>query len=39
MTPTTLVDEFEHYSGWRDALYVRIEALRDWLNTQELCDA
>jgi hypothetical protein len=39
MTPTTLVDEFEHYSGWREAVYVRVEALRDWLNTQELCDA
>jgi len=39
MKPTTLVDEFEHYSAWRDAVYVRVEALRDWLNTQELGDA
>ncbi|MHB1187269.1 dynamin family protein [Thiobacillus sp.] len=39
MKPSTLVDEFEHYSGWRDAVYVRVEALRDWLNTQELGDA
>ncbi|MDO9636156.1 MAG: GTPase, partial [Thiobacillus sp.] len=35
----TLVDEFEHYSAWRDAVYVRVEALRDWLNAQELGDA
>jgi hypothetical protein len=39
MKPTTLVDEFEHYSAWRDAVHVRVEALRDWLNTQELGDA
>ncbi|HWR76252.1 MAG TPA: dynamin family protein [Thiobacillus sp.] len=39
MKPTTLVDEFEHYSAWRDAVYVRVEVLRDWLNTQELGDA
>jgi predicted GTPase len=39
MKPTTLVDEFEHYSSWRDAVYVRVEALRDWLNVQELGDA
>lgn len=39
MNPTTLVDEFEHYSAWRDALFVRVEALRDWLATQELGDA
>ena len=39
MKPSTLVDEFEHYSNWRDAVYVRVEALRDWLNTQELGDA
>ncbi|MDP1643882.1 MAG: dynamin family protein [Thiobacillus sp.] len=39
MKPTALVDEFEHYSAWRDAVYVRVEALRDWLNTQELGDA
>jgi len=39
MKPTTLVDEFEHYSTWRDAVYVRVEALRDWLNVQELGDA
>ena len=39
MKPTTLVDEFEHYSAWRDAVYVRVEALRDWLNAQELGDA
>ena len=39
MKPTTLVDEFEHYSAWRDAVYVRVEALRDWLNVQELGDA
>ncbi len=39
MKPTNLVDEFEHYSTWRDALFVRIEALRDWLDIQELGDA
>ncbi|MGK2951839.1 MAG: dynamin family protein, partial [Thiobacillus sp.] len=39
MTPATLVDEFEHYSAWRDAVYVRVEALRDWLAAQELSDA
>lgn len=38
MTPQTLVDEFEHYSAWRDAVYVRIEALRDWLHAQSLND-
>jgi len=39
MKSTTLVDEFEHYSAWRDAVYVRVEALRDWLGSQELGDA
>jgi hypothetical protein len=39
MKPTTLVDEFEHYSTWRDAVYVRVEALRNWLGAQELGDA
>ncbi|OJW49934.1 MAG: GTPase [Thiobacillus sp. 65-1059] len=39
MKPTALVDEFERYSAWRDAVYVRIEALRDWLDTQQLGDA
>jgi predicted GTPase/prefoldin subunit 5 len=39
MNPTTLVDEFEHYSAWRDAVYVRVEVLRDWLAAQELEDA
>lgn len=39
MQSTTLVDEFEHYSTWREAVYVRVEALRDWLNAQELGDA
>jgi prefoldin subunit 5 len=39
MKPSTLVDEFEHYSAWRDAIYVRVEALRDWLSTQRLGDA
>ena len=39
MNPTTLVDEFERYSAWRDAVFVRIEALRNWLATQELNDA
>lgn len=39
MKPTTLADEFEHYSAWRDAVYVRVEVLRDWLNAQELGDA
>ena len=38
MPSTTLVDEFEHYSAWRDALYVRVEALRDWLTSQQLDD-
>ncbi|MFO7543189.1 MAG: dynamin family protein [Thiobacillus sp.] len=37
--PTTLVDEFEHYSAWRDAVSVRVEVLRDWLNSEELGDA
>ncbi len=39
MKPATLVDEFEQYSAWRDAVHVRVEALRDWLNVQELGDA
>jgi Dynamin family len=39
MNPTTLVDEFEQYSAWRDAVFVRVEALRDWLSLQELSDA
>ena len=39
MKPSTLVDEFEHYSAWREAVYVRVEALRDWLSTQHLGDA
>lgn len=39
MKPTTLVDDFEHYSAWRDAVSVRVEVLRDWLNAQELGDA
>ena len=39
MKPMTLVDEFEHYSAWRDAVYVRVEALRNWLAAQELGDA
>ncbi len=39
MISTSLVDEFEHYSNWRDAVFVRVEALRDWLNTQDLGDA
>lgn len=38
MTPTTLADEFERYSAWRDAVYVRVEALRAWLAAQELDD-
>lgn len=38
MTTSTLVDEFEHYSAWRDALFVRVEALRAWLAAQELDD-
>ncbi len=36
MNPTTLVDEFEHYSAWRDALFVRVETLRTWLADQGL---
>jgi predicted GTPase len=39
MKTTTLVDDFEHYSAWRDAVGVRIAALRDWLNQHELNDA
>jgi predicted GTPase len=39
MKTTTLVDEFEHYSAWRDAVGKRIAALRDWLNLHELNDA
>lgn len=39
MQSTTLVDEFEHYSTWREAVYVRVEVLRDWLDAQELGDA
>lgn len=38
MTPSTLVDEFEQYSTWRDGVFVRVEALRDWLALQELAD-
>jgi hypothetical protein len=33
MKPLTLVDEFEHYSRWRDAsMYASKPA--DWLNTR-----
>ncbi len=39
MKSSTLVDEFEHYSAWRDAMYVRVEALRNWLSTERLGDA
>ncbi|MEW6591015.1 MAG: dynamin family protein [Pseudomonadota bacterium] len=39
MSPTTLVDEFEQYSAWRDGVFVRVEALRNWLVAQELGDA
>ena len=39
MKPTTLVDKFEHYSAWRDAVFVRIETLRDWLSAEALNDA
>lgn len=35
----TLVAEFDHYSSWRDAVRLRVETLRDWLNAQELGDA
>ena len=35
----TLVDEFDHYSAWRDAVRLRVETLRDWLSAQELADA
>ncbi len=38
MTPSTLADEFEHYSAWRDAVHVRVAALREWLAAQELSD-
>ncbi len=34
----TLVDEFDHYSEWRNTVRARVEALRDWLKTQELMD-
>ncbi|MFZ0107843.1 MAG: dynamin family protein [Thiobacillus sp.] len=39
MKTTTLVDEFEHYSAWRDAVGNRLTALRDWLNLHELNDS
>lgn len=39
MKPTTLVDEFEHYSAWRDTVHDRVKAMRDWLDEQELGDA
>src|SRR4030065_2099368 len=39
MKPMTLVDECEHYSAWGAAVYGGVEALRNWLNTQELGDA
>jgi len=39
MNTSTLVDEFEHYSAWRDAVMIRIAALRDWLALHELDDA
>ena len=35
----TLVDEFDHYSTWRDGVRQRVEALRSWLGAQELGDA
>ena len=35
----TLVDEFDHYSEWRETVRQRVEALRDWLVAQELADA
>lgn len=38
MSPTTLVDEFEQYSAWRDGVFVRVEVLRDWLAAQALSD-
>ncbi len=34
----TLVDEFDHYSAWRDTVRERIETLRDWLGTAGLGD-
>jgi len=39
MKPTTLVDEFGHYSAWRNTVFLRVEALRDWLNAEKLGDA
>ncbi len=39
MALATLVDDFEKYSAWREAVYVRVEALRGWLAAQELGDA
>ncbi|MEQ1662781.1 MAG: dynamin family protein [Thiobacillus sp.] len=39
MTLPNLADEFEHYSAWRDALFVRVEALRDWLVSNDLSDS
>ena len=39
MKPTTLVDEFEHYSAWRDTVHLRVGALREWLGAQGLGDA
>lgn len=35
----TLVDELDHYSDWREAVRLRVEALREWLVAQELGDA
>lgn len=35
----TLVDEFDHYSAWRNTVRQRVEALRGWLGAEDLGDA
>jgi hypothetical protein len=34
----TLVDEFDHYSNWRDGVRSQVERLRAWLRAQALDD-
>ena len=34
----TLVDEFDHYSAWRNTVRQRVEALRHWLGAEGLGD-
>jgi len=38
MSNTSLVEQFEHYSAWRERLSSRIAGYRDWLNEHEVND-